>query len=705
MQTIIGGVCMGTKKKRHKKINSKRIYNVNKKINLSLTSDKRFLVLSIIVFLLFLIIMYKIVYIQLLSADKYKKKLDDLTIDIIYSSSTPRGRIYDRNYNLLVDNVGVKTIYYKRSKGTSTSNQISLAYTMAENVEVDFSSMNKINLKEFYLVNNKELCDNKITKEEKEKLKQRKLSQTDINNLMLDRITDEELSSYSDLDKEAAYIYYLMNAGYYYDEKIIKMYATDSEYAFVAENVSKLNGFNVKLEWERKYLYGNTFREILGNVSDSKSGVPLELKDKYLKEGYSLNDRVGVSYLEYQYESLLKGEKAKYKLNDDNSYTLIEDGIRGNDIVLTIDINIQTEVEKILEEEILNAKRNNANTTYYGGSHVIVTDPNTGEILAIASKQIVEKNGEYRLYDSTPTILTNPVTPGSIVKGASMSVGYKEGVINPGEKIRDECVKILNTPAKCSWSKSIGYVDDISALSYSSNSYQYKVAMKVAKANYYYNGPLVIDETAFDKYRETFKEYGLGIKTNIDLPVESYGFMGTSKNPGHLLDFAIGQYDTYTPIQISSYISTLAANGNRYQLHLLKEVHEKTNGDNIGKIIENVEPKLLNTVNLDPVYMSRIKEGFKSVMNTLGYGYMGNIPSKAGKTGTAQSFYDVDGDGNIDVETISKGFIGYAPVDNPKFTITVLSPNVRYSKVSEYTSPVNNKISARVSNKVFEILQ
>ena len=92
-------------------------------------------------------------------------------------------------------------------------------------------------------------------------------------------------------------------------------------------------------------------------------------------------------------------------------------------------------------------------------------------------------------------------------------------------------------------------------------------------------------------------------------------------------------------------------------------------------------------------------------MKSLGYGYMGTVPSPAGKTGTAESFYDSDGDGKIDVPTISKGFIGYAPSYDPKFAITVLSPNVRYSTTSEYTSPVNSKISSRVSNKVFEILK
>ena len=684
---------------------NKKMYKAKESINLSILSNKRFLVISILVLVLFLIIMYKLVDIQILNKDKYTKKLDNLKVSIVYSSSTPRGRIYDRNYNLLVDNVGVNTIYYKRVKGTTTKEQIELAKTLANHIDIDYSKLDKINLKEYYLVNNKEKLYKKITEEEKEKLKRRQITQKDINNLMIERITDEELSIYTDIDKKAAYIYYLMTTGYYYDEKIIKTHASDNEYAYVAENISKLKGFNVKLEWERKYLYGDVFKTILGSVSDNKSGLPFELKDKYLSEGYSLNDRVGISYLEYQYESLLKGTKASYKLNNDNTYTLLNEGKRGNDIVLTIDINIQKEVEQILEEEIIKAKANDVNTTYYTGSHVIVTEPNTGEILAMASKQIVKKNDEYKIYDNTPALLTNPVTPGSIVKGASMTVGYQTGAIDIGTTMRDECVKIRNTPAKCSWSKNIGYVNDISALAYSSNSYQYKIAMKVAGANYYYNGPLVINENAFEIYRNTFKEYGLGIKTNIDLPVESFGFKGTSKNPGHLLDFAIGQYDTYTPVQIASYINTLASNGNRYQLHLLKEVHESTNSDSLGDLKEKIEPKVLNKVNLDDAHMNRIKEGFKAVMKSLGYGSMGNVLSPAGKTGTAESFYDVDGDGNIDVETISKGFIGYAPSDNPKYAITVLSPNVRYSKTNTYTSPVNTKISARVSNKVFEILK
>ena len=664
--------------------------------------NKRFYILMSIIIFSFIMLIYELTNVQIFNNKKYKNKIDELTINTIKSSSTPRGRIYDRNYNLLVDNVGVKTIYYKKQKGTSIKDQIKIIKEIKDHIDLDYEKIDIVNLKEYYMIINPESVDKKIGKKEMNKYKKRELTNRDLDKLKIERITEEELK---DVDKKEAYLFYLMNKGYYYNENIIKTYATEEEYAYVASNISKLKGFNVKLEWERKYLYGDTFKTILGNVSSSSSGIPKELKSHYLSKGYSLNDKVGVSFLEYQYEDILKGEKAIYKLNDDNSYSLIKDGVRGDDIVLTIDINLQMEIEKILEEEILNAKMYDYNTSLYDGSHVIVTEPSTGEILAFSSKFVVEKNGEYKIYDNSPALLTNPVTPGSIVKGASISVGYKYGAIDIGTRMLDECVKIQNTPEKCSWISGIGVIDDREALAISSNSYQYKTAMRVANAAYYYNGPLQIDESAFDKYRNMYSEYGLGTKTNIDLPVESEGVIGTKKDSGLLLDLAIGQYDTYTPVQISSYISTIAMNGNRYQLHLLKEIRNSSSTEKIGTLKTKIEPKLVHKVELDDRFKYRIKDGFSSVMNVTGYGYMGDVPDPSGKTGTAESFKDTDGDGDIDKETISRAFIGYAPKDTPKFTITILSPNVKYSETSDYSSPVNFKISKRVANKVFEFLQ
>ena len=664
--------------------------------------NKRFFLLYFILFLSFIIILYSLTNIQVINRDVYQKKLSDLTINVVEGESVPRGRIYDRNYNLLVDNVGVKTIYYKREKGTTINKMIKTIELLRDNVDLDLSKVSDNMMKEYFIVKYPSESDKKIKSSEKKKYKERKLSSNDIYNLKIERIDEQDLKN---VNKKDAYLYYLMTKGYYYNENIIKTYASEEEYAFVINNVDKLNGINVKLEWERKYLYGDTFRTILGTISNSSSGIPKELKNYYLKKGYSLNDKVGVSYLEYQYEDLLKGTKATYKLNDDNSKTIIKDGIRGNDIVLTIDINIQKEVEKILEEEVLNAKTNDYNTSLYDGSHVIVADPSTGEILAFSSKFLIMKNGNYEIYDNSPALLTNPVTPGSMVKGASISTGFKEGVIDVGTKFMDECVKIQNTPQKCSWISGIGVVDDVEALAISSNVYQYKTAMRVAHANYYYGGPLLIDESAFDKYRNMFREYGLGIKTNIDMPVESEGIIGTKKDAGLLLDLSIGQYDTYTAVQLINYISTIAMKGNRYQLHFLKEIRNPSPNNEIGSLKQKITPKLINKVDLDDKYMDRIREGFSKVMDSTGYDYMGDVPEPAGKTGSAETFKDTDNDGLIDKETLSKGFVGYAPSSNPKFSMVILSPNVKYSENSDYYSPVNYKISKRVANKVFEILQ
>ena len=664
--------------------------------------NKRFLILYFFLFLFFIIIIYELTQIQIIDTDKYKKKLSDLTISVVEGNTVPRGRIYDRNYNLLVDNVGVKTIYYKRQKGTTTKKIINTIELLRDNINLDLSNVSELIQKEYFIIKYPELAEKKIKSSEYKKLKNRKITTKEIYNLKLERINQEDLKK---IDKKDAYLYYLMTKGYYYDENIIKTYVTEDEYAFVANNVDKLNGVNVKLEWERKYLYGDTFKTMLGTISNSTSGIPKELKNYYLNKGYSLNDKVGVSYLEFQYEDLLKGQKAIYKLNDDNSTTIIKDGIRGNDIVLTIDINIQREVEKILEEEVMNAKINDYNTALYDGSHVIVVEPSTGEILAFASKFLLEENGSYKIYDNSPALLTNPVTPGSMVKGASISVGYREGAIDVGTRFLDECVKIQNTPQKCSWISGIGVVNDVEALAISSNVYQYKTAMRVAHANYYYGGPLLIDESAFDKYRNMFREYGLGIKTNIDMPVESEGIIGTKKDAGLLLDLSIGQYDTYTAVQLINYISTIAMKGNRYQLHFLKEIRNPSPNNEIGSLKQKITPKLINKVDLDDKYMDRIREGFSKVMDSTGYDYMGDVPEPAGKTGSAETFKDTDNDGLIDKETLSKGFVGYAPSSNPKFSMVILSPNVKYSENSDYYSPVNYKISKRVANKVFEILQ
>lgn len=689
---------------RKKTINHYQYYK-QKRINQELVINKRlYLLISfIIIGMTFLIIgLYNV---QVLEHEYYSKKAIELTQTIIEGESTPRGRIYDRNGVLIVDNVAVKKIVYKKQTGTTTAEEISLAYKLANLIEVDYKELSTKDLKIFWLKNNSSLANKKITNDEWILYDERKLTDNDIYNLKLERITEDELSSYTDLDKEAAYIYHLMTTGYYYAEKTIKKDdLTDAEYAIVAEHLSELKGFSTKLDWERYYPYGDTFRSVLGSVSSSEKGIPYEYKDLYLSLGYALTDRVGTSYLEQQYESILKGTKSKYLVKGFNEYELIEEGSRGNDIVLTIDIKLQKEVEKVLEKELINARKNDKYTENLTTAFAIIQDPNTGEILAMAGKQIVKEKGKYKVYDYDVGAINATVTPGSSVKAASHTVGYVTGNLKIGEVRNDTCIKIAATPEKCSF-RNYGNIDDVQALKYSSNVYQFHTAIKVGKGKYSYNGPLTIDKKAFSTYRKIFGEYGLGVKTGIDLPNEFEGYKGTGTASGLLLDFAIGQYDNYTPIQLSQYISTVANGGNRMKPYLLKSVYKPTK-TKLTDLVYSTEPIILNKVNIEEKYLNRIKKGLRMVFEPGGTasGHINNKYEPAGKTGTSESFVDTDGDGIIDKETLSTVLVAYAPYDDPVVSFTVVTPNVATGDVSYgQMSKVNTRISKKISQKYFEI--
>lgn len=631
--------------------------------------------------------------------DENVDTLASLTSNKVTLGSSPRGRIYDRNYNIIVDNKALNTIVYKKEKGVTNDEMLQLAYKVAPHLELDFDKLTDRAKREFYLTKYSDECNKKVTSQEKKLVKERKITNSDLLEMKLERITDNELSSLDDNDLRAAYLYYLMSRGYNYEEKVIKSNASDKEFAYISENNSDLGGFNTQVDWERIYPYGDTLRSILGTVS--LQGIPAEDKDYYLSLGYSLNERVGLSYLEKQYENYLRGEKAVYEVVNSHELRLIDAGSRGNDIVLSIDINLQREVERIIEEQMIRAK-SEANTEYYDHSSVIIQDPNTGEILAMASKKIVNGN----IIDNVTSMLISPITPGSVVKGASMLVAYNTGAVHIGEEILDECIKVAGAPAKCS-SVTLGYINDITALAKSSNVYQFKAAIRVNGQEYFRDMKLNFNQAAFDTYRNMYHAFGLGVKTGIDLPVESSGYTSKDRSAGNLLDFVMGQYETYTPIQLSQYISTFANGGSRIAPRLLKEVHQATNDEAISDTYFEAPKQVLNTIDIDNNYMNRVKEGFYAVMHAnggYGRGYIDNKLDAAGKTGTSQSFIDTDNNGIIDTETITSSFVGYFPYNNPKVSIVVTSPNSSHpNSTTDYASLVTLRITKEVTNKYYEM--
>lgn len=669
-----------------------------RKINYEVIINKRIFIFFIVIGVFSLVLFSKLFSVMIIDNKIYSEKLDSLMGKRITLNRAPRGRIYDRNYNVIVDNKAINVIVYKREKGTTIEEMIKLAYEVSKHLELDITKFNLRAKKEFYLAKYSDACKKKITEKEKDLLKQRKLSNKDIEELKIERITLDELNIFKEEDLRAGYLYYLMSKGYSYEEKIIKSDVSDKEFAYISENSEKLEGFSTKVDWERVYPYGDSLRTILGSVSSSSQGLPSEEKDYYLKLGYSLNDRVGLNYLEKQYEEYLRGEKSEYQAVNSHELKLIKEGKMGNDIVLSIDMNLQLEVEKLIDEQLYKTK-NEANTEYYDHSSVIISDPNTGEILVMASRKLV---GD-KIIDNVNSVLISPITPGSVVKGASMLVGYETGAIHFGEKMLDECVKISGAPAKCSSVLDLGVIDDIMAMAKSSNVYQFKTAIRVNGQEYYREMKLNFNQKAFDTYRNMYHAFGLGVKTGIDLPIESKGYSSVDKSAGNLLDFVMGQYETYTPVQLLQYVSTIAMNGNRIKPHLLKEVR-----DSSGKVLYKAPTEVLNIVDVKRENLKRVQEGFYAVMHMPGgYGnwYTDDKMNAAGKTGTSQSFIDTDNDGVIDTETITTSFIGYAPFNSPKVSFMITSPNCSHINGSTYdfVSLVNYRLTREVTKKYYEM--
>ena len=669
-----------------------------KKIEYDKIINRRFIVYFLLILFLFTTVTIKITNVMIFKEKEYSIALNDLTYTEVTGTSSPRGRIYDRYYRVIVDNKSVKTITYKKDKKTTDIEMIEEANKIAPHIDVEYYRLSERNKREYYCAKNKENCDKNVTKKEIEKVKQRKMTQNELYELKLERINEKQLE-FSEEEQKIAYIYYLMNKGYTYEEKIIKSNATDKEYAYISENNENLKGFDTKLDWERVYPYGDVFKTILGKVSTSTQGIPAEEKDYYLEKGYSLNE----SYIEKQYEEYLKGEKATYEVVNSHETRLIKEGSRGKDIVLTIDIVLQSEIENIIANYVRDTKWQ-ANTEYYDSSTVVIQEPTTGEILAMASKKLV--NGE--IVDNTTSILMEPITPGSIVKGASMLVGYNTGAIHMGETMLDECIKVAGVAEKCSSVSGLGVIDDITALAKSSNVYQFKTAIRVNGQEYFREMKMNFNQYAFDVYRNMYHSFGLGVETGIDLPSESKGVGAKQdKAAGNLLDYVMGQYETFTPMQLSQYISTIANGGERLQPHLLKEIHSSSETDEIGALETVVERKVLNTIDTRPEYMQRVKEGFYAVMNSAGgygVGYMDGAMRPAGKTGTSQSFIDTDGNGIIDTETITSSFIGYAPYDYPRMSIVVTSPNSSHPNSNiDYMSLVTYHLTQAVTRKYTEL--
>lgn len=625
-------------------------------LNLFKTMNRRLVVLIVSMALVAGSLIGRLYYIQILNSEYYENLVSSKEITP-RTVGTARGEIYDRNGELIVTNKPVNTINFYTNYAMNMYDQWDLAMKFGKQFNVKFELMER-ELKDLWLFLN-ENGQELVTMDE---MKELGYDDYKIEQLKLGRITKDHLKTLTEDEKEAFRIYLKMNTQTQRDAAVILENASDADISFLSEHQSDYPGFTWGTTWERHYVGPEGLEGLIGSIQD----IPYEKLSYMRAKGYSTNDKMGVSGLEYSYEEYLAGIKSEIKLDPTTGEDVqIVKGEKGHNLILTIDLKFQKQVEDIIKAE-WNKIKGQARREYMHGIDYVVTDPQTGEVLAIVG---LREGKDGKLYNDPASVLLEAHPVGSVVKGATVYAGLEEGVVQPGEVIQDRPLIIQGTQPRVSWT-TLGNVTDITALQKSSNIYMFMIAIRMGGGTYIPNAPLNYSkpiEDTFAQMRNYFGQFGLGVETRVDFPREEMGFKGSTQNGGLLLEFSVGQYDNYNAMQLNQYVSTVANDGYRLEPHFVKEVRNSIN----NTILFENKATILNELS-GKDSLARVQEGFRMCA------YMGDCGpyrtkpyTSAGKTGTAE--YSSYGK-----TMINNSFIFYAPFEKPKMAASCIHSGAYY---------------------------
>ncbi|MFS9181440.1 penicillin-binding protein PBP2B [Streptococcus timonensis] len=635
-----------------------------------------------IVILLFMAIIGRLLYMQVLHKDFYENKLASASQTRVTTGSV-RGEIYDATGKPLVENTVKQVVAFTRSNKMTATDLKDISKKLLNYVSVTSPELTDRQIADYYL------ADPAIYKKTVEALPKDKrfdsdgnlLSESELYNNAAESIASDQMS-YTEDEKKAIYIFNQLNAvGNFATGNIQTDPLDDTQIAVIASASKELPGISISTSWDRKVL-DTSLSSIVGSVSSEKSGLPAEDVDEYLKKGYSLNDRVGTSYLEKQYEEILQGKRTVKEIHldkhgDMESVENIEEGSKGKNIKLTIDLAFQDSVDELLKS-YFKSELANGGAKYSEGVYAVALNPKTGAVLALSGMKHNVDTGELTP-DSLGTV-TNVFVPGSVVKAATISSGWENGVLSGNQTLTDQPIVFQGSAPINSWyTVSTGSfpITAVEALEYSSNTYMVQTALGMMGQTYKPNMSVVTNQldSAMGKLRSTFGEYGLGVSTGIDLPDESIGFVPKEFDLANYLNNAFGQFDNYTPLQLAQYVATIANNGVRLAPHIVEGIYDNNDTGGLGELIQETETKEINRVNISKSDMALLQQGFYQVSHgtsplTTGRSFSnGATVSISGKTGTAESNV---GNGQKATNTNA---VAYAPSNNPQIAVAVVFPH------------------------------
>lgn len=638
---------------------------------------------------------------QIVNQDFYNNKLSTASQKII-STGSVRGRIFDAKGNPLVENQIQQVVTFTRSNKMTAQEMKEVARKLLQWVSVSDVSISRRDKADYYL------AETDIYEQVVENLPDDKRYDSDGNYLeesiiysnAVDSLSDDVLQ-YSDEESKVIELFKQMNGATYFSTvNLVTDPLTAEQVAYIIANESQLPGISTTNNWNRTILQ-TSLSSIIGTVTSEQAGLPAEDAEYYLSKGYSSNDRVGTAYLEKQYEEVLQGQREKKEINLDRngnveSIETIQEGQQGNNIKLTIDLAFQDGVNAILKKHF-ESELSTGSALYSEGVYAVALEPSTGAVLAMSGYSHEKGSGEIT-EDALGTI-TSVFTPGSIVKGATISSGWENGIISGNQVLLDEPIYFAGSaPITSWWAYGSFNIDVTQALEYSSNVYMVKIALGLLGQTYSPNMFLNDGDAltnAMTKLRSTFAEYGLGAPTGIDLPLESTGFLPEEYSTANFIMNAFGQFDNYTPMQMAQYVATVANNGKRISPHLVEGIYGNNPQGGLGDLIETVSGKEMNQVNISADEMALLRQGFYQLVNGGGRFNTGSAIGNgaavtiSAKTGTAETFTTTP-TGDV-VTAINTNVVAYAPSDNPQIAVAVIFPNLT-NLSSTTTKSITNEI-------------
>ena len=390
----------------------------------------------------------------------------------------------------------------------------------------------------------------------------------------------------------------------------------------------------------------------------------------YADKGYSMNDLVGKDGVEKAFESYLRGTDGRRLITTDETgkitgelYT--REPQPGGTVALTLDIDLQADVEAALAETISGMIDKDSNER--GGAAAVVS-VGTGEVLALASYPTYDLSTFNEDYDELVNDQRLPMfnratqgiyAPGSTFKMVTAVAALESGIITPSSIIQDRGIyTYYKDPQPMCWiysqtGSTHGRINVSQAITDSCNYFFYEVGRLT--------GIRTLDSYA--------SQFGLGQSTGIEIG-DSSGVLASPEwaeshdqewTDGQTITAAIGQsYNLFTPLQLANYVATLVGGGDHYQAHLLKNVKAYDN----SRLLYMYDDEPMNTVEISDSTLGAVTRGMHelTVSGSVAYAFENCVVSAGAKTGSAQ----------VGTDIANGVFVAYAPYENPEIAVAIV---------------------------------